>query len=59
MTIARRLLILVAVPLLVLGGLGLFVHRQLESIEARSRFVAENQIGSLARSATSRGPSPR
>ncbi len=48
MTIARRLLLLVAVPLLILGGLGLFIHRQLESIETRTRFVAESQIGSLA-----------
>ena len=48
MTIARRLLILVAVPLLILGGLGLVVQRQLHSIESRSRFVAETQIGSLA-----------
>ena len=47
MTIARRLLILLAVPVLALLGLGWFTGVQLAGIEARSRFVAENQIGSL------------
>lgn len=48
MTIAKRLLILVAVPLLALIGLGVFSRLQLANIEARSRFVAENQVVGLA-----------
>ena len=47
MTIARRLLILLAIPVVALLGLGWFTGVQLAGIEARSRFVAENQIGSL------------
>ncbi len=47
MTIARRLLTLVAVPLLALLGLGVFIFLSLADIESRSRFVAENQIGSV------------
>ena len=48
MTIARRLLLLLAVPLLILGGLGFLVRHHLEGIEQRSRFDAEKQIRSLA-----------
>jgi two-component system sensor histidine kinase/response regulator len=48
MTIAKRLIFLVAVPLLVLTGLGIFTLAQLAAIETRTRFVAERQIGSLA-----------
>ena len=48
MTIARRLITLLTVPLLILVGLGIFVRSQLSIIEARSRFVAEMQIPSLA-----------
>ena len=48
MTIARRLLILLGVPLLILVGLGLVVRDQLHRIESRSRFVAETRIASLA-----------
>ena len=48
MTIARRLIILVAVPLLVLAELGVFNRLELAAIETRSRFVAETQVGSLA-----------
>ena len=47
MTIAKRLIIQVAVPLLVLVGLGIFVRIQLARIEVSSRFVAEDQVGSL------------
>ena len=47
MTIARRLLILLAIPVVALLVLGWFTRVQLAGIEARSRFVAENQIGSL------------
>jgi len=48
MTIARRLFILLAVPLVILLGLGVLTTRQLKTIEERSRFLAENQIESLA-----------
>ena len=48
MTIARRLIILVAIPILVLMGLGIFNRVGLAGIEKRSRFVAETQVGSLA-----------
>ncbi len=48
MTIARRLIYLLAVPMLVLLGLGVLVPIQLGHIEAQSRFVAQDQIESLA-----------
>ena len=48
MTIARRLIVLLAVPLAALVGLGVFTRLQLEQIEARSRFVAESRIVALA-----------
>jgi len=48
MTIAKRLIILVAVPLLTLIGLGVFGLLQLVEIETRTRYVAETQVGSLA-----------
>ena len=48
MTIAKRLSILLGVPLVALVGLGLFTRFQLSKIEAQSRFVAEMQIPSLA-----------
>ena len=48
MTIAKRLVLLLAVPLLVLAGLGVFTWSQLTTIETRSRFVAELQVPSLA-----------
>ena len=47
MTIAKRLIVLLAVPLVALVGLGVFTRLQLE-IEARSRFVAESRIVALA-----------
>ncbi|MBK9964976.1 MAG: response regulator [Holophagales bacterium] len=47
MTIARRLLILVAVPLVALASIGFFLWRQLESIEAATLVVAEKQTESL------------
>lgn len=49
MTIARRLVILVAVPLLVLIVLAIFSRIELISIETRSRDVAEMKIVSLAK----------
>src|SRR6476660_5640324 len=48
MTIAKRLVLLLAVPLLALVGLGTFTLLQLRTVETRSRFVAELQIPSLA-----------
>jgi PAS domain S-box-containing protein len=47
-TIAKRLVILLAVPMLVLIGLGIFTILQLARIESRSRFVTEHQVSSLA-----------
>src|SRR5215470_3453535 len=48
MTIARRLVILVGVPLAALAGMAIFNRLQLAHIESRSRFVAESQVKSLA-----------
>src|SRR5206468_992664 len=48
MTIARRLTILLTVPLLALLGLGIFTRLQLNVIEAASRRVAESRVVALA-----------
>jgi methyl-accepting chemotaxis protein len=48
MTIAKRLVLLLAVPLLALVGLGVFARLQLTTIETRSRFLADVQVPSLA-----------
>ena len=48
MTIAKRLVLLLAVPLLALVSLGVFTRLQLTTIETRSRFVADLQVPSLA-----------
>ncbi len=48
MTIARRLTVLLAVPLIVLVSLGAFVVLQLYSLDRQSKFVANVQIESLA-----------
>ena len=48
MTIARRLIILLGLPLIALLGLGVFTRIQLAGIERRSRFVAESRIAALA-----------
>ena len=48
MTIARRLVLLLAVPLVVLLVLGLISLQRLSRIEERSRFLAEDEIESLA-----------
>jgi hypothetical protein len=45
MTIAKRLILLLAVPLL---GFGIFTRLQLERIEERSRLVAQSCIDALA-----------
>ena len=49
MTIARRLIVLLAVPLVILLGIGLFTRVQLLQIEDRTRFVAESRVAALAR----------
>jgi signal transduction histidine kinase/DNA-binding response OmpR family regulator/HAMP domain-containing protein len=48
MTIARRLTILLAVPLLALIGLGVFTRLQLGKVEDGTRFLAESRVGALA-----------
>ena len=48
MTIAKRLMLLVAVPLVALGALGVYTRIQLSRIEERTRFVAESRIMALA-----------
>ena len=48
MTIAKRLMILLAVPLVALLGMGAYTRIQYSEIEESSRFVAEQQIGRLA-----------
>jgi signal transduction histidine kinase/DNA-binding response OmpR family regulator/HPt (histidine-containing phosphotransfer) domain-containing protein/HAMP domain-containing protein len=49
MTIARRLTVLLAVPLLILSGIGVFTRYQLLRIEDRTRFVAESRVPALTR----------
>src|SRR6478752_7152814 len=46
-SISRRLLLLVAIPLLGLLALGLYTRAQLLTLEARTRFVAEEQVANL------------
>ncbi len=48
MTIGKRLITLVAVPLVALLVLGIFARIRLSEIEDRTRFVAETQLGSVA-----------
>ncbi len=48
MTIAKRLILLLALPIVALLGLSVFTRLQLEKIEERSRFVAESRIAALA-----------
>jgi two-component system, sensor histidine kinase and response regulator len=48
MTIAKRLILLLAVPLVALLGLGIFTRLELSKVEEGSRFVAETQVESLA-----------
>jgi two-component system, sensor histidine kinase and response regulator len=48
MTISRRLLVLLSVPLLALVALGVFTGLQLAKIEARSRLVSESRVVALA-----------
>ena len=44
MTIARRLIVLLAVPLLTCVGIGLFIRAHSIRIEDHSRFVAESRV---------------
>jgi len=48
MSIAKRLILLLAVPLVALLGLGIFSRLQLSKLETKSRFVAESQIAAVA-----------
>src|SRR5436190_1264623 len=48
MTFAKRLVLLLAVPLVALLALGIFTRQQLALIEERSRFVSESRIVALA-----------
>ena len=48
MTIAKKLTLLLAVPLLVLFALAVLVAYQLTTIETNSRFVGETQVASFA-----------
>jgi PAS domain S-box-containing protein len=48
MTIARRLVILLVVPLLAFVALGIFNWMEVANVENRARFVADQQIPSLA-----------
>ena len=48
MTITKRVILLLAVPLAALVGLGVFTRLQLAKVEDRSRFVAESRIQALA-----------
>ena len=49
MTIARRLILLLAVPLFILLGIGLFTRFQLDRIEERTRFVAQSRVIALVK----------
>jgi signal transduction histidine kinase/CheY-like chemotaxis protein/CHASE3 domain sensor protein len=48
MTIAKRLFLLLAVPLVALLGLGIFTRLELWQVEESTRFVAESRIEALA-----------
>src|SRR4051794_2926805 len=48
MTIARRLILLVAVPLMILIGLGVLSSVELARVKARARYLADTQVQSLA-----------
>src|SRR3954464_10318430 len=48
MTIAKRLGLLLAVPLMALLGLAIATRMELSEIEANTRFVAESRIAALA-----------
>ena len=58
MTIGKRLLLLLAVPLIALLGFGVFARIQLSRIEERSRFVSSRSSPALPCSAIFPGASP-
>jgi PAS domain S-box-containing protein len=47
MSIAKRLIVLLAVPLAALLVIGVFARLRLAEVEERTRFVAETQLGSI------------
>ena len=49
MTIARRLILLMAVPFLILFGIWAVTRMQMAQVEERIRFVAESRVVALAR----------
>ena len=49
MTIAKRLILMLAVPLLIILGIGLVIRQEITRIEERIRFVAESRVIALAR----------
>ena len=49
MTIAKRLIILLAVPLIILIGIEVVTLQQLNQIEKRTRFMAESRVLAIAR----------
>jgi signal transduction histidine kinase/CheY-like chemotaxis protein/HAMP domain-containing protein len=49
MTIAKRLTLLLAVPLLIILGIGLATRQELSRIETSTRYVAESRVVALAR----------
>src|SRR5689334_22540615 len=48
MTIARRLIILLAVPLAVFVGTAIYAQLEMSKIEQRSQFVADSQVPSIS-----------
>jgi signal transduction histidine kinase/CheY-like chemotaxis protein/CHASE3 domain sensor protein len=49
MTIAKRLMILLAAPLLIFLAIGVITRQELDQIEEKIRFMAESRITALAR----------
>ena len=48
MTIARRLTLLLSIPLILLLALAFFVTNQIANVEGLTHFVVEEQVPSLA-----------
>ncbi len=49
MTIAKRLILLLAVPLLIILGIGFATRKEMERIEESTRYMAESRVVALAR----------
>ena len=49
MTIAKRLILLLAVPLLIILGIGLSTRQEMGRIEESTRYMAESRVVALAR----------